>query len=192
MSIAGALGLNIVSNHTSATLGAAETVNAGTGAITLKATNNEEDQANADSDAKSGQVGIGASVAVNVVNDTVTTASIPSGTTVTGGGNVTISATAYHAVGTEDKAGSEGGVAISPSVSIGIVADQTTASIGSGAAMSVSGDVTISADETLGADLSSDASAGGDNVKIGAAVAVNAVTVTTSATLGREPHRQFR
>ncbi len=37
VSIAGALGLNIVSNHTSATVGAAETINAGTGPITLKA-----------------------------------------------------------------------------------------------------------------------------------------------------------
>ena len=51
--------------------------------------------------------------------------------------------------------------------------------------MSVSGDASISADESFGSDLSSDASAGGDNVKIGAAVAVNAVTVTTSASLSR-------
>ena len=87
---------------------------------------------------------------------------------------------------TEDKAGSEGGVAISPSVSIGIANDVTTATIGVGNAMTVSGDATISATETLVADLDSNASAGGDNVKIGAAVAVNVITVTTSATLLRD------
>ena len=85
VSIAGALGLNLISNHTSATFGAAETINAGAGPITLKATNNEEDAAKADSDAKAGSVGIGASVAIDLVNDTSTIAAIPTGTTVTGG-----------------------------------------------------------------------------------------------------------
>ena len=186
VSIAGALGLNIVSNHTSATFGAAETINAGAGAITLKATNNEEDAAKADSDAKAGSVGIGASVAIDVVDDTSTIAAIPTGTTVSGGGDLTVSATTHHTIVTEDKAGSEGGVAISPSVSIGIANDVTTATIGAGPGMTVTGDATISATETIGADLDSNASAGGDNVKIGAAVAVNVITATTSATLLRD------
>ena len=186
VSIAGALGLNIISDHTSATLGAAETVHAGSGDITLKATNNEEDAAKADSDAKAGSVGIGASVALDIVNDTSTIAAIPTGTTVVGGKGLTVSALAHHTIVTEDKAGSEGGVAISPSVSIGIANDVTTATIGLGTAMTVTGDATISANETLVADLDSNASAGGDNVKIGAAVAVNVITVTTSATLLRD------
>ena len=186
VSIAGALGLNIISNHTSATFGAAETIHAGAGAITLIATNNEEDAAKADSDAKAGSVGVGASVAIDLVNDTSTIAAIPTGTTVTGGANLTVSATTHHTIVTEDKAGSEGGVAISPSVSIAIANDVTTATIGIGVSMTVSGDATISATETLVADLDSNASAGGDNVKIGAAVAVNVITVTTSATLQRD------
>ena len=52
--IAGALGLNIISNDTSATIGGPETIAAGNGAIPISATNNEEDAAKADSDAKGG------------------------------------------------------------------------------------------------------------------------------------------
>ncbi len=183
--IAGALGLNIISNDTSATIGGPETIAAGTGAITISATNNEEDAAKADSDAKGGSVGIGASVGVNVANNTQTIAAIPDGATVTGGKSLTVSATGHHTLVTEDKAGSDGGVAISPSVSIGIATDVTTATIGTGNDMSVTGDATIAAKETIDSDLKSDASAGGDNVKIGASVAVNAINATTSATLLR-------
>ena len=43
-------------------------MSAGTGDVTLKTLSNEEDAAKADSDAKSGKVGIGASVSVQVLN----------------------------------------------------------------------------------------------------------------------------
>ena len=119
------------------------------------------------------------------MNDTQTIAAIPNGATVTGGKSLTVSATGHHTVVTEDKAGSDGGVAIAPSVSIGIATDVTTATIGTGNDMSVTGDATIAASETIDSDLKSDASAGGDNVKIGASVAVNAINATTSATLLR-------
>jgi hypothetical protein len=69
VSVAGALALNIVSNHTSAIVGGSADVDAGTGAVSLFARSNEEELANADSSAKAGDVGIGASVALNIVDD---------------------------------------------------------------------------------------------------------------------------
>ena len=131
-------------------------------------------------------MGIGASVALDVVNDTQTIAAIPKDITVTGGKSLTVSATTHHTVVTEDKAGSEGGtLALSPSVSIAIVNDVTSATIGSGPSMTVTGDATISAKETVGGDLDSDAEAGGNNVAIGVAVAVNVIESNATADLER-------
>ena len=186
VSIAGALALNIISNHTSAIVPNGGNVTAGTGAVTLLALSNEEDTAKADSDAKSGKVGIGASVSINLVNDTVTRAAIEDGATFSGGAALSITATSHHAVGTEDKAGTEGGVAISPSVAIAIVNDRTSAHLGSGAPLTVSGAATIQATEDLDSDLTSDAAAAGGDVAIGAAVAVSVIEATTTADLTRD------
>ena len=87
---------------------------------------NEADSAKADSDAKSGKVGIGASVSINLLNDGVTRAAIEDGATFSGGAALSITAASHHTVETEDKAGTEGGVAISPSVSIAIINDKVT------------------------------------------------------------------
>src|SRR5712691_8050403 len=140
VSIAGALGLNIVSNHTSAIVGGGAHVDAGTGEITLKAQSNEADSAKADSDAKAGKVGIGASAAINVLNAYFVRAAIENGASVSGGANLEISADSHHDVATEDKAGTEGGVAISPAVSLAIVSDTVQAHLGSGADITLTGD----------------------------------------------------
>ena len=50
----------------------------------------------------------------------------------------------HHTVETEDKAGTEGGIAISPSVAIAIIDDKTSAHLGTGAALTVTGAATIS------------------------------------------------
>src|SRR5205823_14184948 len=82
VSIAGALGLNIISNHTEAIVSAGATVNAHAGGVTLIAKSNEEDGAKGDSDAKAGKVGIGASAAIQVLTDNVTRAAIEDGATI--------------------------------------------------------------------------------------------------------------
>ena len=77
VSIAGALALNIVSNHTEAFIGSGATVNAGSGDVTISAKSNESDTANADSDAESGKVGIGASAGIQVLNSSTTALRAP-------------------------------------------------------------------------------------------------------------------
>ena len=162
-------------------------MSAGTGDVTLKAKSNEADSAKADSDAKSGKVGIGASVSVNVLNDYIVRAAIEDGATFNGGAALTISADSHHTVETEDKAGSAGGtLALSPSVSIAIVTDNVSAHLGSGNALTVTGAASVTATEDLDSSLDSNASASGDNVAIGAAVAVNVIETITTADVARD------
>ena len=143
------------------------------------------DKATADSDAKSGKVGIGASVSINLLDANEVKASVENGATFTGGGKLEITADQRHIVETEDKAGTEGGIAISPSVAIAIVRDHTTAHLGSGNALTVTSGVTIQATEELESSLKSDAAAAGKDVAIGAAVGINIVDVTTTGDIGR-------
>ena len=60
--IAGALALNIVSNHTRGVVSGGADVAAGTGNVVLRARSNSDDTADASSDAKGGTVGVGASL----------------------------------------------------------------------------------------------------------------------------------
>src|SRR5215203_4846896 len=185
VSIAGALALNIVSSHTRALVGAGASVAAGTGNVSIRAKSNEEETADAASDAKGGTVGIGASVALNILDDRITRAEVVNAATFSGGANLTIAADSFHRVFTVDKAGSAGGVAVSPSVSIAIVKDETTARLGTGSATTVSGSATIAATSLLVSTLKSDGEAGGGDVAVGAAVGVNYIRPTTTAELAR-------
>ncbi|MFL6035275.1 MAG: beta strand repeat-containing protein, partial [Gaiellaceae bacterium] len=185
LSLAGSLALNIVTLHTDALVGATANVTATGGDVKLAAQSNEADTAKADSDAKAGKIGIGASVGLNILTDNRVRAAVLAGATFTGGGKLDITATQRHVVETEDKAGTAGGIAISPSVSIAVVDDHTTALLGSGSALTITGDATIQATEELESNLESDAEAAGKDVAVGAAVAVNVVTTTTSADVNR-------
>ncbi|MFN2609691.1 MAG: hypothetical protein ABR507_02275, partial [Actinomycetota bacterium] len=185
VSVAGALALNIISNHTKALVPSAANVTAGTGDISIKTLNNAEDVAKADSDAKSGKVGVGASVSLNVLDDHITRSAIEDGAGFTGGGKLDILADSRHIVTTEDKAGSKGGVSISPSVAIAIVKDQTSSYLGTGAASAITGAATIKSTEESLSELDSNAEAGGSDVAIGAAIAINVVQIETHADLAR-------
>jgi hypothetical protein len=140
-------------------------VSAGTGNVSLLARSNESDIANATSKAKAGKVGIGVSVAINVLDDHVTRAAVEDGAGFSGGANLEVLADSRHHVSTENKAGSAGGtLALSPAVSIAIVKDQTSARVGTGSAVTISGSASITAKEEMHASLESDGEAGGKNV----------------------------
>src|SRR5262249_23161916 len=96
-----------------------------------------------------------------------------------------ISAASDHRVTTTDKAGAAGGVAISPSVSITIVTDDTTARLGTGGALTVSGAATIQATETQNVITTSDGDSKADNVAVGAAVSINVAKPNTTAAVAR-------
>ena len=185
VSIAGALALNIVSNRTTATVADAANITAGAGAVSIVTRSNEEDIANADSNAKGGTVGVGASVALDILDDHITRSAVEDGATFAGGAAFDITADSRHVVTTTDKAGSAGGVSVSPSVSIAIVKDQTSARLGTGNALTVTGAAAVKATAELTSSVTSDAEAGGSNVAVGAAVAINVVTTITTADVQR-------
>jgi len=120
-----------------------------------------------------------------VLTDNIVRAAIEDGAHFTGGKNLTISAAFHHDVGTEDKAGTEGGVAISPSVSIAIVNDKTSAYLGTDPLLTVTGDAIIQAKDETGSSTDSNASAAGNDVAIGAAVSINVIETTSTADLER-------
>ena len=96
-------------------------------------------------------VGIGASFAINYVDDT-TNAGVGNGATLTGANNVTISSKAGDDIETEASNGSEGAEAITPSIAITIANVTTTADIGTGSKLTILG--VLDAEATQAATVS--------------------------------------
>ena len=186
--IAGSVALNIISDQTTAIVYGHTVVSAGTGDVTVLAENLTEANASAISDAEGGSssVGVGASVALNILTPMHTYAQVLDGAVLTGGHNITVQATAsQNNVTTTVHAGSAGGDAISPAVAIAIVVTDTNASVGTGTGLSASGNVTIQASYSGTVTTSGDATAAGSSVAVGAIVGLNIVAITTAGTTTR-------
>lgn len=138
-----------------------------------------------------GKVGIGASVAVNVVANR-SLAEIADGASVSGAGSVALEATGDHVVNTAATAGSAGGIAITPSAAVAVVNNSTTADFGGGPAITTqvvngsSGDITLVARQTASEATTASGSATGGTAAVGAAVAVAVVNDTVLATSRRD------
>ena len=105
----GSLGLAVINQTTTAELAGPVVLTGGDATIT--AASNAASTVKAEPTAggvTSTSVGVGASVALNLITDT-TTATIDNGITLTGAANVTLSATAGDAAITEAKMGASGG-----------------------------------------------------------------------------------
>ncbi|WP_345762181.1 beta strand repeat-containing protein [Diaminobutyricibacter sp. McL0608] len=189
--IAGALALNLVTDNTEAYIPGSAVVAAGSGDISLMAQNLRSDSAKALADASiggGGTVGVGASVAINVLTTNVTRAEVMDGASLTGGRNVTLTATSAEPVVNTVTAGSAGSsVAVSPAVGINIVVNTTLARIGTPGAgtLAATGAVLLSATHSGSASITGDAKAASSSVAVGAIIAVNVLTVTTTAALVR-------
>jgi hypothetical protein len=83
--VAGSLALNIVTNHTEAVIKSGATVAAGSGDVVLMAVNTQNDASKAASKVSGGNVGVGASIALNVLPVNVTRAEIEDTAILTGG-----------------------------------------------------------------------------------------------------------
>ncbi|WP_367889442.1 hypothetical protein [Humibacter ginsenosidimutans] len=191
--VAGAVALNLVTDNTEAYVPGTAVVYAGTGDVALTAQNVRTDSATAKADASlggGGKVGVGASVAINVLTTNVTRAEVVDGAVLTGGRDVTLSATAADPVTAVVTAGSAGSsVAVSPAVAINVVSPVTIAHLGApsaaGGGLVATGAVTIAASYTGGTSATGDANAAGDGVAVGAVIALNILTVTTTARTDR-------
>jgi hypothetical protein len=196
--IAGALALNIVDINTNASISSGAVVDASSGASEIIADQQAEATASAKpsgNGASGGKVGIGASVALNLITEN-TTAQLTDGATFTNGGGLAVSAASALDTTTEAEAGATGGIAIDAVVAMAMLDQTVTARIGTGNGLDQTGAISISA--TSGG--SHQASAKGDtksgSVGVGAAVAVIVGggdadgdldnTSVTSATLARD------
>ena len=183
--VAGSLGLNIVDNRSEALIKANANVNAGAGDVTLNAENTSLNVATAYAKVTgSADVGVGPSIALNVVNNNITRAKIEDTAIVTNTHDVAVTAMADHLVRTKAEAGAAGDVAFSPSVAISIVDNETIGRLGTNTTtLDASGLVNVAADHTSVVETTADAAAAGSDVGVGAAVGVAVTDDTAKATI---------
>ena len=135
--VAGSVALNLIDAESVAATAASARITLG-GAVSLTSDSETQTIARAlpSGDGASGSsVGIGASVALNIVA-TRSYATLGDGTDpgsvgfVDGASDVTLAATGGHGVVTQADQGSAGGVAVTPVLALSLISDQTIASIG--------------------------------------------------------------
>ena len=177
VSVAGSLGLNIVNVRTEGLLKTGSVLNAGTGNVSIKAESLATSLTTA-LPAELGNVpgaesvGIGAAVALAIIDD-VATAAIEDGATLSGGADVTIGAKGGHLATTKAKTGAAGGdVAIVPSVGITLSNVTTTAYVGTGVALSITGTLAAKAEQASSAHTTAEGSATASSAAIGVALAL--------------------
>jgi len=140
-----------------------------------------------DSGASGTSVGIGASLALNIITNT-TRSEIEDGAALTGAGGVTVTASSTDTITTTAKNGAAGSVAVGAGIAIVIAKDQTTARIGSDAqTLDATGGLTMSASGSFAVVSEADAIAAdkGGSVGIGATVVVNVAQDSFLADLAR-------
>ena len=186
--LAGSLALNIADTSSQALIKSGASVNANGGDVVLSADDRTSTTGKAlpadGGGASGGKVGIGASVAVNVVANR-STAEIQDTAQLTNPGSVTLQANGAFDMLTQTEAGSQGGISITPSVAISLSDNSTTASIGTSTTpLILTGDLLVQADQTSTQTIAKGSSQGA-KAAIGAAVAVALVDDEVTATTAR-------
>ena len=142
--------------------------------MTITADNRTETTADAKpvgGGASGSTVGIGASVALNIIANR-SLAEVSDNAVLTGAGALTLAATATHAVTTTAESGSTGGVSITPVVALSMVNNSTAARLGSGATLTTSGAVSVSAAQVSTTTTTAKAEAAGAKAAIGLSLAL--------------------
>ena len=186
---AGSVSVNIVVAEATAVIDKPTPV-AVNGNLTLNATSNFENKAEAKAkQATDGKAsGIGASVAVHVVNDT-TTAGIAKDADLTGVHDLTINATSTDTMTTTAEGGastgSDGNFSFGAEVAISISNITTSATIDSGPDLTVSGAVTAHATQTAKVTTTATGNTKGGNASIGLSLALVAANHLADSQLKR-------
>ena len=182
--VAGALAVNLTDSQTSAKIADAAWIQAGSGGVSVSAQSESKDEAVASpKDGASGDVGVGASVAVNVAL-AETVAEIPEATINVTGGGLSVSAAGRHTAKTEATAGAVGGVAVTPAVALSVIGNKTLASIGTKTEVTVAKDSSVKATNAGSVETTAKGQSTGQNAAIGAAVALTFAEGTAEAALG--------
>src|SRR5208282_3327131 len=200
--VAGSVAVNLVNNNTQAVIGltpgasgsstASVTITGG-GNVSVTAASAQVNYAlatPAPGDTGGGKVGVGASVAVNVVgaSQNLVNAEIADGTSFSGTiGSLTVSATGNDGAYTHGENGASGsGVGIGVGAAVAVIDDTVTAYVGTGGGITGSGDVNITAALTTDFTTETDAKAAASSVGVGASVSVAVMDEEVSANLARD------
>ncbi|WP_164773391.1 LEPR-XLL domain-containing protein, partial [Mesorhizobium sp. M7A.F.Ca.CA.004.01.1.1] len=172
--VAGSLAINIVITEASADVAANASINLNGADLSLTAnstTNVVTDAVPDDASGAAGELGIGGSVALTIV-DNSTSASIRDNATIVAGDAITMIATGNHTAATKAEAGAEGGdVGIGGAVAIDVIDNNTESSIGSGGELDITGNLSASASNHGVSTTLADGDAIGSTA-IGAAIAL--------------------
>ena len=172
--IAGSVSLNLIDAETNAKVMGDVTLT-GAGIVSIHA--DEEMLATAtaaplDEGATGGKVGVGASFALNKI-DTDVTAEVVDGAALTNGASLDVAATSDISTVTEASAGAAGGIAVDVSLALALLNENTTARVGTGAALSMAGgDVIVSATNTGSNEATSEGENKSGKVGVGASAAL--------------------
>ena len=185
--VAGAVAINLVSNTSDAAVTTGNTLAVSSGDnVTLHAQNNVTETASAlpsTGGSKGSNVGVGASLALNVATNTAQ-ADLENTAQLTGAAGLTLGASSSDTMTTMSTTGaaSKSGVAVSPAVAISIASNTTTAQIGSGSALTLSGTLSATATHTGSTTSTAGGTTAGSSAAIGASVAITIATDETTAT----------
>ena len=136
--------------------------------------------------ATGGSVGVGASVALNLINNATSQAQIGTNAGVSNAGNITLSATTKGDSDAEATAGASGGkLAFDAAVAVTTLSQTTDASIESGSDIGASGNVGVTSTSSGAHTATTTGIAKSGSVAIGASVGVITSSSTTSATIDR-------
>jgi hypothetical protein len=183
---AGAVALNKVTNTNQSLIAPRAAADAGGGDVALTAINLTTDTASADptGSAAGGNLGVGAALALDRASDT-TRAEVQDSAALTGARNITLAASSSRTMQTDAQAGAAGGVAVSPAVAISLTDSTTTAQLGTGASLGLSGSLTVTAGHAGSVATSAGADAAADKVAVGACLALTTASDITTATTNR-------
>ena len=186
--VAGSLASNIIDTESLAQLASAATIDVtGAGAVSLTAGNVSSSTASAtpsDTGATGDKVGVGVSAAISVIANR-STAEIADGASLDGAGDTTLEATGEFTTEGEAKAGSSGGISVTPALALNMVSNATTARVGTGSALNIDS-LALTAVQQASNKASVSASAAGSKAAVGAGIAIALLDDSVAATVSRD------
>jgi hypothetical protein len=185
--VAGSFALNYSKANTEAGIKAG-TVTAHAGDVTISAAGTTAAQVEAKAKAgKAGDTGVGVSVGINIAVDNDTSAVIADGATLTGGDDVTLTATGSHVVNTTAEGGgqSTGATGVGGALALTVAENETEAKIGTGTALDVTGAVSATANHHGSSATLAKGDGTGSSTAVGVALALGFVDDSAVATTTR-------
>ena len=170
------------------------------GDVSVNASSNERFTTSADavSSDNASKIGVGAGIAIAVIGvdvvacvddgaDIISVTGYTGGVPTEGGKLGSLKITADHASSEAmlAKAGSAGGISITPVLALDISGIYTSAYLGSGRAIKLGGDLAISSSNSVTREVAANAAAAGGSVGVGASFAITVLNDTANAVLRR-------